>query len=163
MLNFIQQCALNAWVFNDISKSLKTIGYSEESLENLGILSDENQKMKKLNDAARDTTMFKEFQIKELIKDAKLTEFGSVDKNVEDFLNKWGEEKIGFRGRHGVDKNDKRVSSKPIGNAKKEGEGLQNGSLFKDKEFTKDENLTAAINGSIVPDETANLKTVPDK
>ena len=39
---------------------------------------------------------------------------------------------------------------------------LQSGSLFKDKEFAKDKYLTAAIEGSVVPDETANLKTVPD-
>lgn len=66
MLNLIQQCCLNAWVFNDVAKILKTIGYSEESLENLGILSDENKEMRKLNDAARETTMFQEFTIDEL-------------------------------------------------------------------------------------------------
>ena len=163
MLNLIQQCCLNAWVFNDVAKSLEGTGYLEDSLKNLGILSEENKEMRKLNNAARDTTMFKEFQINKLIENAKLTETGSDNEGVADFLNKWGEEKIGFRGRHGVDENDERVSSKPIGNTKNEKNVLQNGSLFKDKEFTSSAGNIVAIKGSIVPDETANLKTVPSE
>ena len=163
MLNLIQQCCLNAWVFNDDAKSLEGIGFNENDLENLGVLSDENKEMRELNNAARNTTMFKEVQINDLIKDGGLTIDGSFNGGkVKKFLERWGSEKIGFRGRHGVDENDKRVSSKPIGNTKKGEEVLQRGSLFKDKEFAKDKYLTAAIEGSVVPDETANLKTVPD-
>lgn len=163
MLNLIQQCCLNAWVFNDVAKSLEGIGFNENDLENLGVLSDENKEMRELNNAARNTTMFKEVQINDLIKDGGLTIDGSFNGGkVKKYLERWGSEKIGFRGRHGVDENDKRVSSKPIGNTKKGEEVLQSGSLFKDKEFAKDKYLTAAIEGSVVPDETANLKTVPD-
>lgn len=111
MLNLIQQCCLNAWVFNDVAKSIKEVKFSNKAFDNfsdgdlkeMGILSEENQKMKELNEKARNTMMFKEFQINKLIEDAKLTEIGSGNKSVDDFLNKWGNEKIGFRGRHGTD------------------------------------------------------------
>ena len=111
MLNLIQQCCLNARAFNDVAKSLKEVKFSNKAFDNfsdgdlkeMGILSEENQKMKELNEKARNTMMFKEFQINKLIEDAKLTEIGSGNKSVDDFLNKWGNEKIGFRGRHGTD------------------------------------------------------------
>lgn len=167
MLNFIQQCALSAWVFNDVAECLNNDRakiITEEQLEDMGILSEKNKEMKALNKKARETMMFKEFKINDLIKDAKLAIDGSFNGGkVRNFLEEWGEEKIGFRGRHGVDKNDERVSSKPIGNTKNEVGTFQNGSLF--EKFIRDQNFEGAIviRGSVVPGETANLKTVPDK
>lgn len=76
MLNFIQQCAQSAWMFNDVAKSLKNAGFSEKDVVEMGILRENNKEMKELNEKARDMSMFKEFQINDLIKDAKLTKNG---------------------------------------------------------------------------------------
>jgi len=148
MLNFIQQCA---WMFNDVAKSLKNAGFSEKDVVEMGILSEKNKEMKELNEKARDMKMFKEFQINDLIKDAKLTKNGSFNGGkVKKFPEKWGSEKIGFQGWHGV-KNDERVSSKPIGKIKEGKDVLQNGLLF--KEFEINGRFTSDIKGSVVPDE----------
>lgn len=52
MLNLIQQCSLNAWVFNDVAENLRKINFSDWELRRMGILSDENKEMRELNDAA---------------------------------------------------------------------------------------------------------------
>ena len=65
-------------MFNDVAKSLKNTGFSEKDVIEIGILSEKNKEMKELNEKARDMNMFKEFQINDLIKDAKLSKNGHL-------------------------------------------------------------------------------------
>ena len=167
MLNFLQQCALNAWVFNDIATELKEAGISEKDIRNIGILSSENLEMRKLNEAARGTTMFQEVKVNKLLGEdgARLLESDKkLDpkkaEQVEAFLIKWGDTKIGLRGRHGTDK-ELRVSAQPIGNTGIKGNTKQDGAAF--VKYENIPHIRGALRGSFVPLETANLKTVPSE
>ncbi len=167
MLNFLQQCALNAWVFNDIAEELEKAGITKENLGKIGILSPENKEMLILNQAARGTTMFQEVKVNKLLGEdgARLLE---SDKNldskkagqVESFLIKWGDTKIGLRGRHGTDK-ELRVSAQPIGNTGVKENTKQDGLAF--VKYGNIPHIKGALRGSFVPLETANLKTVPSE
>ena len=160
MLNFLQQCALNAWVFNDIAEKLEKAGISEKDIQNIGVLSSENLEMRKLNGAARGTSMFLEVQVNKLLgKDgAELLESDKqLDpqkaEQVESFLIKWGDTKIGPRGRHGTDK-EQRVPAQPVGNTGVKSNTKQDGSAF--EKYRDIPHIVGALNGSFVPPETAN-------
>ena len=150
MLNLIQQTALSAWVFNDINEVLGEVGLE---LKTPGM-----NDMRILNKGARDTPMFQEKNLGKL--GIKPDEKRGDEDPVNNFINKYSGKKLGWRGRSGSESNQARITSRPIANQKDVDWTVNGGTAILVNKGMND--TLAAMRGSFVPSETANLKTVPD-